>query len=480
MSALTPALKTLIDAGAIPPFVYCYPPRSSYRQLDADVTIDRIWDFDARVTPSKDLSVYIHVPFCRYKCGFCNLYTVTSTNTDLYDAYVAAICRELRRHARIIQSRNLRTIYIGGGTPSLLNIRHFEEIFRVFDEIYPNWRPGIEEVCLEATPDSIVQFRDTVKTLLQLGLTRINMGVQSLDNMELKEAGRMRASEEVIHKAVHVTNELELPNLSTDLIMGFAGQTDATWLRSVTELVKLAPHTISTYFLTVRPDAWFSKTAKYAYTRSPGLYSRYDVAREIIKDAGYVQESNVRYKLMGRGGYRQKVQQFRGVPVLGIGVGARTYTNTLDYITGGGNEPNISQVHDYIKCSKEGSELISGGYHFNDEERIRKRFVLDLFDLDLRELEAFDIWSHADIYEDLLAAGIELGLIMKVGETRYQLTPAGYKYRDILSWLTFSEEVLQRDKEFYQMLHSANRRATVRLGEKPTVSGLDMLSDAAS
>ncbi|MFD0396372.1 hypothetical protein ACFQ3Z_45915 [Streptomyces nogalater] len=92
------------------------------------------------------------MPFCRYKCGFCNLYTVISEDMDVYDAYTEALCTQIRDHTEIIQSRRLRTVYIGGGTPSLLSLRHFERIFATFDEVYPNWRSTVEEVAIEATP----------------------------------------------------------------------------------------------------------------------------------------------------------------------------------------------------------------------------------------------------------------------------------------------------------------------------------------
>jgi oxygen-independent coproporphyrinogen III oxidase len=469
---MTALLDSLVRGGAIPPFVYCYPTRSAYRELDSHWTLEQIWDEDFHNSLTRDVNIYIHVPFCRYKCGFCNLYTVTTTEQDLYDAYVDALCQELRRHQDIIRKRNVRTVYIGGGTPSLLSIGHFEKIFATLDEVCGNWRPGVEEVCIEATPDSIVSTPSTITRLMELGLTRVNMGVQSLEPAELREAGRLRAGAEVIHQATAIIKEHGLPNHSTDLIMGFAGQTDESWLRSVQALIALAPETISTYFLTVRPDAWFSKTGKYIYQRGPELYSRYATARNLILAAGYVQESNVRYKKMGLGGYRQKVLQFHGVPVLGIGAGARTYTNTVDYIFGGSSTPDPSQVWDYIREVQSGGAKIRCGFVFDDVERIRKRMALDLFDLDVSGLEQYQYSKHRSQFEPILNASIALGLARKVGETRYQLTSEGYMYRDIISWLMFSETVIERDREFYEELHQANRMAVEGIGTSVPVSGL--------
>ncbi len=470
--AVEDLLDNLVHGGAIPPFVYCYPTRSAYRPLGPEWTLERIWDEDSRVSLTRDLNIYIHVPFCRYKCGFCNLYTVTTTDQDLYDAYADAICDELRRHREIIRKRNVRTVYIGGGTPSLLSLQHFEKIFAALDDVYGNWRPGVEEVCIEATPDSIVSAPANIARLINLGLTRINMGVQSLEEAELREAGRMAAGADVIRRATAIVKELGLANLSTDLIIGFAAQTDESWLRSVKALIALDPETISTYFLTVRPDAWFSKTGNYLYQRNPQLYQRYSIARDLILAAGYVQESNVRYKKMGRGGYRQKVLQFHGVPVLGIGAGARTYTNTVDYIFGGSHQPDPSQVWDFIKEVNSGGARIGAGFVYDDVERIRKRLALDLFDLDVDGLEPFEYSKHEQLFEKLLDACVNLGLARMAGERHYQLTSSGYMYRDIISWLAFSDKVIARDKEFYEQLHRGNTRAVERMGTAVPVSGL--------
>src|SRR5262249_15902064 len=153
---------------------------------------------------NRDLNIYFHIPFCRYKCGFCNLYTVTSTDQHLYDAYVDALCLELRRHAPIILSRSVRTVYFGGGTPSLLSLVQLGRIFEQLEEVCGNWRAAVEEVCIEATPDSVVASSDKIKGLVDLGLTRVNMGVQSLDTIELREAGRALAGPATVGRAAAI------------------------------------------------------------------------------------------------------------------------------------------------------------------------------------------------------------------------------------------------------------------------------------
>ncbi|MEU6281604.1 radical SAM protein [Streptomyces sp. NPDC047028] len=470
MTGYAAQLTDYIRQGVIPPYNYSYPSRSAYRPLEGQWTVEDVWEQDLSLYQVPELNLYLHVPFCRYKCGFCNLYTVISEDADVYTAYMDALCTQLRDHADIIRARRLRTVYIGGGTPSLLSLRHFEQLFSTLDEVYPNWRSTVEEVAIEATPDSIVSDPGTLEGLLQLGLTRANIGIQSLVPKEIREAGRGQAGERVIRRAVEIVHDKGLPDLSTDLIMGFAGQTDETWRTSVDELAKLEPTTISTYFLTVRPDAWFSRTGAYQYAQSPNLYERYDYARQVFTDHGYVQEGSVRYKKLGRGGYRQKVLTFHGVPLLGLGVGARSYTGVLDYMMGS-VKPSMSEVAEYIRRAGAHTLRPVTGFVLDDEELIRKRLVLDTFDLDLAELDRFGYQEKAHLWEPVLDAAEETGLLRRLGR-RVQLTPRGFKYRDILSWMFFSDTVVQLDREYYERLHEQNKRARKHMGTTLGISGI--------
>ncbi|OIJ99826.1 coproporphyrinogen-III oxidase family protein [Streptomyces monashensis] len=472
MSAIREDLERHIEQGVIPPFNYAYPSRSAYRPLNGAWNIQEIWAEDLKRHPVPELNLYLHVPFCRYKCGFCNLYTVISEDMDVYDAYMDALCTQIRDHTEIIQRRRLRTIYIGGGTPSLLSLRHFTQLFETLDDIYPNWRSTVEEVAIEATPDSIVKEPDTLEGLISMGLTRANIGIQSLVPAEIREAGRGQANERVIRRAIDTIRDRQLPNLSTDLIMGFAGQTKESWRHSVDELVALAPETISTYFLTVRPDAWFSKTGAYQYMMSPDLYERYDYANAAFREAGYTQESNVRYKKLGRGGYQQKVLTFHGVPLLGLGAGARSYTSSVDYMVGS-VKPSLTEVADYIDKAKNHELTPVTGFVLDDEEIIRKRLVLDTFDLDLNELNRFGYREKAHLFEPVITAAEEVGLLRRLPTDRVQLTPEGFKYRDILSWMFFSDNVINLDREYYAGLHRNNKRAQKHMGSEPlSISGL--------
>lgn|SRR5574337_983371 len=448
-------LKEQISNGSIPPYVYTYPTRSSYRKIAESLTIREIWRQDETNSPSLDLNLYIHFPFCRTKCSFCNLYSIALTDEKILNAYTEAICYQIHSFAEIIQKRNLRTIYFGGGTPSMFSISDFEKIFSAFDHIYPNWRMVIEEVSMEATPQSICKSPELVKKLIEMGLTRINLGIQSLVKTELDFIERNRDSDiETIYKAIEILRQLKIANLSTDLIIGIDKQSDITWTESVKELVKFKPDTISTYFLTVRPDARLARKTNYDYARNPLLYKRYDSAREIILANGYVHDTNIRYKLLGTGGYKQKSLQFNGVPYLGLGCGARTYTNTVDYCFG--QKPSKTAIDKFLIKPYNPDTVVEEGFIYDDEERIRKRLVLNLFDINLEDLQKYNLGKYSNAINDILDACVQEGLLITLGKNRYQLSPEGLKYRDIISWMLFSDKVVRLDKEFYDQLHVEN------------------------
>lgn len=455
------ALRGAIERQVIPPFVYTYPPRSAYRGIQA-VDTQNIWEDDAQSSPGRALNLYIHIPFCRYKCGFCNLYTITSKSEELYSAYATAICEELESMEPILTQSKIVTIYFGGGTPSLLSLADFNRILCKLERISPGWRSTAKEICIEASPDSLADRRglERLRELKQSGVTRINIGVQSLDQAELRSAGRALAGTFEIERAVDHVKIAEIPNLSTDLIIGFSGQTDATWERSVRRLLDMRPETVSTYFLTLRPDAWFAGVKDYAkLERGPELYKRYDVGRELLLGSGYQQQTNNRFIIPERGGYLQKVLQFHGVPVLGIGLGARTYTNTVDYLRWLPLVPVDDAVRRYLENS--GSlPQVDFGFVYSSEERIRKRLALDLFELDLTSLPENENGEFSRVYSDILSACEDLGLAENVTDATWRLSPSGYKYRDIISWAFFSDKVRKLDGAFYRGLRQSGRRRT--------------------
>lgn len=449
-------IKKIMDeirSDMVPPYPYAYPTRSSYVE-NPNIDINRIWIEEDKFTRDV-INLYIHYPFCKYKCGFCNLYSIACSEKNLQDEYIEALCKNLEEYREIISKRKIKTIFLGGGTPMMISDNNIKKLIDKITDISPDWRSEIQEFCIEASPDSIVQANMTGKLqiLLEVGITRINIGIQSFTQKDINIIGR-DYQENVNYKAIRILHEYTVKNISTDLIAGFKGQTKEEWIFSVKALLTLNPHTISTYCLRIRPDSKFGRN-NFQDENFGDYYDWYEEARKLILAAGYRQETNVRYTRLDEGGYVQQDYQFNSYPVLGIGAGARSYTNVADYIVGGSSSPKREEIEEYIRCVDQGNIKPQKAFIMNDEERVRRMLVLNLYKFNLKEVHR----KYADCYDyifmDLLQELIQEGLVEEQDDV-YRLTYEGIKYRDIISWAFFSEKVCELDTAFYEEIRKGN------------------------
>ena len=194
--------------------------------------------------------IYVHVPFCRSFCTYCDFYSEIATD-GLVQKYTEAVCAEIRARAKEIDP-TLPTLYFGGGTPSLLPIPALTKILLTLAECGHGgpWA----EFTLEANPEDIVQKGVSyVKSLLALGVDRLSMGVQSFDDDLLRWMNRRHTADRA-REAVRICREAGVENLSIDLIFGLSNLSDSVWEATVDEAIALGVDHISCYQLTVEGD----------------------------------------------------------------------------------------------------------------------------------------------------------------------------------------------------------------------------------
>ena len=189
--------------------------------------------------------LYIHIPFCRSKCNYCAFVSAPPNNDDEMNRYTEAICQHLRMAAPIGETRKLSTVYIGGGTPSLLGPNRLSQIFDVISEVFLIRNDA--EITIEANPESATL--DLFQRLIPKGLNRISMGAQSFRDDELKRLGRIHSSEE-INRAIEKAREAGLSNISLDLIFALPAQTTEDWIETLEKAMQNKPQHISAYGLT--------------------------------------------------------------------------------------------------------------------------------------------------------------------------------------------------------------------------------------
>ena len=186
--------------------------------------------------------LYVHVPFCARKCYYCAFYSVSGKNYFI-DSWLEA----LEREAKFYTGSRIKTLYVGGGTPSLLNISQWHKLMNIIRENFDV--DNLREATCEANPNSLTP--ELVNFLRKNLFTRVSLGVQSLNDNELKTLGRLHDSKQAIN-AMQLIKDSGL-NLSCDLIFAIPGQTLRTWAESLKLVMKFAAH-ISTYQLTLEPD----------------------------------------------------------------------------------------------------------------------------------------------------------------------------------------------------------------------------------
>ena len=192
------------------------------------------------------LGLYLHIPFCRQKCIYCDFYSL-SGNEGRMDDYTAALCAHLKDFAPSAAEYSVDTIYLGGGTPSYLGPKRLTVILDTVLNHYPVAPDA--EITLEANPDSACDVH-ALRELRSAGFNRISLGMQSADSSELKNIGRIHTPEQV-KIAVSAARTAGFDNLSLDLIYGLPDQTMERWANNLSAAVELAPEHLSCYGLKV-------------------------------------------------------------------------------------------------------------------------------------------------------------------------------------------------------------------------------------
>ena len=189
-------------------------------------------------------SLYIHVPFCAQKCAYCAFYSEASSG-ELVNRYVAALVREMEM---VASDLNPKTIFFGGGTPSLLNLRQWEKILRAMEKLN---LLGAEEFTIECNPATVSS--DKAKLFRDFGVNRISMGVQSLDEKLLDRLGRIH-SRGMVFKSFDILRATGFENLNLDLMFAIPGQTLAIWRVTLAEAIAMQSEHLSSYEVIYEDD----------------------------------------------------------------------------------------------------------------------------------------------------------------------------------------------------------------------------------
>ena len=264
--------------------------------------------------------IYIHVPFCLSKCVYCGFYSVAQTRDK--EAYVQALLRELDLRAGYIDLRTARTLYFGGGTPSLLSLDELETILQHIGRHCP--LDKLEEITIEANPEQLTP--DYCQGLRNLGINRLSVGVQSFQDPVLRFMGRRHTARQAI-EAVENASAAGFRNLSIDLIFGVAERTDAQWEEDLRTALSLPIQHLSCYALTAEENSRLYKQiqqGRHAPVDDEQAARQYRLLHERLAATDFQQYEVSNYCLPGFES-RHNSAYWDHTPYLGLGPAAHSF-----------------------------------------------------------------------------------------------------------------------------------------------------------
>jgi oxygen-independent coproporphyrinogen III oxidase len=373
-------------------------------------------DANERIEPQ---SAYLHVPFCHYRCGYCDFAIVTGRD-DLIEPYLKAIGTEL---GWLGGPRAVETLYFGGGTPSYLDAARLAKLC----ETVLRWHPlaAEHEWTVEANPESLTE--DRVRVLAERGVTRLSLGVQSLDDAKLRVLDRLHRRKDVA-MAIGLASAAGL-QVSIDLIFAAPGEALEGWRRDLRDAIALEPDHISTYGLTWETGTAFTRrrTAGELQSLDEELErAMYAEAIDTLTAAGFEHYEVSNFARPGRRSRHNEVY-WAGSEYFAAGPGAARYV-------GGVREVNHRSTTTYLKRVLSGESPVAEREQLSDEQRARERLVLGL-----RRLEGVDRGQFAavagfaidDLAGSAIARFVELKLLSDDGG-RVKLTREGLFVSDAL------------------------------------------------
>jgi len=347
----------------------------------------------------KEISLYIHIPFCTRKCNYCNFYSV-SHDAKLAEHYIRALTKEISEYKN--KNDTLTSLYIGGGTPSLLS---FSLLFSLFSAINETFTLSPKaEVTIEANPASLT--RDRAQNWKTLGINRVSIGAQSFNDAELTILGRLHTSKD-IENVVDFVEEHCTENISLDLMYGIPGQTHETWLESLQKAVELKPKHISSYCLSLENGTpLFNAQDRYTFPSENMQKEMYYSMLSFLEEKGFHQYEISNFSKKGYES-RHNISYWNGNEYLGCGAAAHSFYNMT-------RRENVSDVGRYISNMQndqsvcKNSKVISQREYFSDMIFLGLRMKKGVPLYHLKSEYGFDVIAE---YSDVITKFSKLGYL---------------------------------------------------------------------
>ncbi|MCP3893186.1 MAG: radical SAM family heme chaperone HemW [Bacteroides sp.] len=289
--------------------------------------------------------IYIHIPFCKTRCIYCDFYS--TTRSEMKERYILALCRELEMRQDYLQNEPVETIYFGGGTPSQLSAVDFERIFATIDRLFG--REHCREITLEANPDDLTP--EYLHSLSHLPFNRISMGIQTFNDTTLKLLKRRHTALQAI-QAVAACRQAGFQNISIDLIYGLPGETLERWKNDLQQAIALDVEHISAYHLIYEegtPLYIMCKNHQVEEVDEESSVDFFSLLIDQLTEAGYEQYEISNFCRPGKLS-QHNTSYWQGTKYLGCGPSAHSFD-------GDSREWNSSSIDAYIEGINQGMRV---------------------------------------------------------------------------------------------------------------------------
>ena len=345
--------------------------------------------------------IYVHIPFCKKRCLYCDFFSTTLL--DRRKEYIDALIKELRSD-RIRELESIKTIYLGGGTPSTLEAN---DIKRIIDTIGSQ---GVEEITMELNPgDADIEY---LKAIRQAGINRLSIGIQSFDDSLLRLIGRRHNAKQAV-EAVKIAKEAGFDNISIDLMYALPTQTMEQWERTIDEALSLNVQHISSYGLMYENGTAMTQMMEQGQIETIDEDTEnemYDYLCERLKQVGFIHYEVSNFALQG---YESKHNSayWNNTPYLGIGAGSHSYVPPV-------RSWNPSNLDTYINGINDGT-LIRESETLSEKDIYNERIMLGLR-VNRGIPDSFPIHSQGQ-----MERYIRQGLLCKTDDNRIVATQKG-------------------------------------------------------
>ena len=427
-----PELHPALRGGPYQGYAYAYPHKTAYRRFDPPRPLRDVW---AAELVSR-LFLYVHVPFCTMRCGFCNLFTTPNPRAELAALYLDA----LRRQAEIVRAAlpqpRFARFAVGGGTPTFFNDEELSALLDVAEQIMGT-DPRMVPACIEASPDTLTASKAAL--LKARGVSRVSLGIQSFLESEAAASGRPQLRQEV-DAALAMLDAADFPTVNLDLIYGLPGQTVQTWLYSVRQALAFAPEELYLYPLYVRPLTGLGR-ARQGWDDI--RLTCYRTGQELLLAEGYEQVSMRMFRRPGAAD-EGPIYCCQEDGMVGLGCGARSYTRGLHYaLDYAVSSKGIKAIlADYLARGDAEFAAADRGFELDAGEQRRRYLLQSILNVEGLDAGRYAARFGSDPASDFpdLRAFADLGLLEQQGGS-WRPTADGLEWSDALGPWFFSERV---------------------------------------